>query len=156
MPADAPPGSPNGPRRFSSGPFKGRTLRQHIMRRLILVLPLSMLMIVLAKSGMMDRLLDRYTFKQTSWFDDTSLVQHLRLTVTHNGMTGDRPDCLLFVVNGDSPPTGTLIDVMQKHSGSCPNPDGSLPKLFTLRVDRTGQRVDTDQGTPGLFHPIPQ
>ncbi|MFT8718720.1 hypothetical protein [Acetobacter sp.] len=150
-----PPVSPDNAKRFGKGPFKGRTLKQHIVRRLVLVLPITVLMIVLAKTGAMDRLVDRYTFKPLSWFDDTALVQHLRLTVTHNGMTGDRPDCLLFVVNGNSPPTGTLIDVMEKHSGSCPNPDGSLPKLFTLRVDRPAQRVETDQGTPGEFHQIP-
>ncbi|GBR04065.1 hypothetical protein [Acetobacter oeni] len=149
------PGDTSGPRRFTSGPFKGRTLRQHIMRRLILVLPLTVLMIILAKSGLMDRLVDQYTFKPTSWFDDTALVQHLRMTVTRNGMTGDRPDCLLFVVNGNSPPTATMIDVMEKHSGTCPKPDLSLPKLFTLRVDRPAQRVETDQGTSGTFHPIP-
>ncbi|GBQ24133.1 hypothetical protein AA0472_1320 [Acetobacter estunensis NRIC 0472] len=146
----------SGPRRFGSGPFKGRSLKQHIARRLVLVLPLTVLMIVLAKTGALDRMLDRYTFKPMSWFDNNALVQHLRVTVTHNGMTGDRADCLLFIVNGDTPPQATLIDVMEKHSGSCPVPDGSLPKLFTLRVDRPAQRVETDQGSPGLFHPIPQ
>ncbi|MCH4089722.1 hypothetical protein [Acetobacter sp.] len=149
------PESGKGPRRFTSGPFKGRSLKQHILRRLILVLPLSLLMIVLAKSGFMDRLVDQYTFKPASWFDDTALVRHLRQQVTHNGMTGDRPDCLLFIVNGNSPPTATMIDVMEKHSGNCPNPDASLPKLFSLRVDRVAARVETDQGTPGQFHPVP-
>ncbi len=155
MAAPVTPKNLKEPRRFTSGPFKGRTLRQHIVRRLILVLPITVLMIILAKSGLMDRLVDQYTFKPVSWFDDTALVQHLRLTVTRNGMTGDRPECLLFVVNGNSPPTATMIDVMEKHSGKCPNPDMSLPKLFTLRVDRPAQHVDTDQGTPGSFHPIP-
>lgn len=145
---------PGTSRRFGKGPFKGRTLRQHIIRRLIMVLPLTALMIVVAKTGMLDRVVDHYTFRQTSWFDDTALVQHLRTMVTHNGMTGDRPECLLFVVDGNSPPDATKIEVMEKHSGSCPNPDGSLPRLFTLKVDRTGQRIYTDQGDPGTFHPV--
>ena len=35
------------------GPFAQRTLRQHVLRRLALVLPLTLLMIVLAKSGIL-------------------------------------------------------------------------------------------------------
>ncbi|GBQ94402.1 hypothetical protein AA23498_2018 [Acetobacter nitrogenifigens DSM 23921 = NBRC 105050] len=134
---------------------KPRTLRQHIIRRLIMVVPLSLGAIFLARSGILDRMVDSYTFQPTSWFDDSALVRHLRNVVTHNGMTGDRPDCLLFIVDGNSPPDGTKIDVMEKHSGSCPNPDKSLPKLFTLKVDRVDRQVFSDQGSPGTFHLIP-
>ncbi|GAN68170.1 hypothetical protein [Acetobacter orleanensis] len=137
------------------GPFRKRTLRQHILRRLMLVLPISVLVIVLAKSGVLDTLTDRYTFRPESWFDDTALVRHLRVTVTHNGMTQIKPDCLLFVVNGNDPPTASRIDVMQKTSGSCPGPKGELPKLFTLRIDRMNHVIMSDQGSPTLFHPIP-
>lgn len=137
------------------GPFTKRTLRQHILRRLAIVLPLSLMMILLAKTGTLDRLVDSYTFKPASWFDDTALVRHLRLKVTHNGMTHDRPDCLLFVVNGNDAPTASRIDVMEKHSGTCPGPKDDLPKLFTLRVDRLNRLVYSDQGSPGVFHPIP-
>ncbi|GBR46205.1 hypothetical protein AA11825_0276 [Acetobacter pomorum DSM 11825] len=137
------------------GPFAKRTLRQHILRRLAIVLPLSLMMILLAKTGTLDRLVDSYTFKPASWFDDTALVRHLRLKVTHNGMTHDRPDCLLFVVNGNDAPTASRIDVMEKHSGTCPGPKDDLPKLFTLRVDRLNRIVYSDQGSPGVFHPIP-
>ena len=137
------------------GPFKKRTLRQHVLRRLALVLPLCVLMIVLAKSGVLDTLTDRYTFKPESWFEDTALVRHLRVVVTHNGMSHDRPDCLLFVVNGNDPPTASRIDVMQKHSGTCPGPKEDLPKLFTLRIDRLNRIIMSDQGSPGTFHPIP-
>ncbi|OUI99021.1 hypothetical protein HK15_11835 [Acetobacter orientalis] len=137
------------------GPFKKRTLRQHILRRLALVLPISLLVIVLAKSGVLDTMADRYTFKSESWFEDTALVRHLRVLVTHNGMSHDRPDCLLFVVNGNDAPTATRIDVMQKHSGTCPGPKDELPKLFTLRIDRLNKVIMSDQGSPGTFHPIP-
>lgn len=143
------------PKMTSRGPFAKRTLRQHILRRLAIVLPLSLMMILLAKTGTLDRLVDSYTFKPASWFDDTALVRHLRLKVTHNGMTHDRPDCLLFVVNGNDAPTASRIDVMEKHSGTCPGPKDDLPKLFTLRVDRLNRLVYSDQGSPGVFHPIP-
>ncbi|MGO2958758.1 MAG: hypothetical protein ACTIDN_06935 [Acetobacter sp.] len=137
------------------GPFKKRTLRQHIVRRLMLVLPITILVIGLAKSGVLDTMADRYTFQPESWFDDTALVRHLRVLVTHNGMSHDNPDCLLFVVNGNDPSTGSRIDVMQKHSGTCPGPKDDLPKLFTLRVDRLNRTIMSDQGSPGTFHPIP-
>ncbi|GBR56558.1 hypothetical protein AA18889_0700 [Acetobacter senegalensis DSM 18889] len=143
------------PKITGRGPFAKRTLRQHILRRLAIVLPLSLMMILLAKTGTLDRLVDSYTFKPASWFDDTALVRHLRLKVTHNGMTHDRPDCLLFVVNGNDAPTASRIDVMEKHSGTCPGPKDDLPKLFTLRVDRLNRLVYSDQGSPGVFHPIP-
>lgn len=145
----------SSPKMTGRGPFTKRTLRQHILRRLAIVLPLSLMMILLAKTGTLDRLVDSYTFKPASWFDDTALVRHLRLKVTHNGMTHDRPDCLLFVVNGNDAPTASRIDVMEKHSGTCPGPKDDLPKLFTLRVDRLNRLVYSDQGSPGVFHPIP-
>ncbi|BAU39024.1 hypothetical protein APT_01942 [Acetobacter pasteurianus NBRC 101655] len=145
----------SSPKMTDRGPFAKRTLRQHILRRLAIVLPLSLMMILLAKTGTLDRLVDSYTFKPASWFDDTALVRHLRLKVTHNGMTHDRPDCLLFVVNGNDAPTASRIDVMEKHSGTCPGPKDDLPKLFTLRVDRLNRLVYSDQGSPGVFHPIP-
>lgn len=147
--------TPSPKKMTGRGPFAKRTLRQHILRRLAIVLPLSLMMILLAKTGTLDRLVDSYTFKPASWFDDTALVQHLRLKVTHNGMTHDRPDCLLFVVNGNDAPTASRIDVMEKHSGTCPGPKDDLPKLFTLRVDRLNRIVYSDQGSPGAFHPIP-
>lgn len=137
------------------GPFRKRTLRQHVLRRMALVVPISVLMIVLAKTGVIDTLTDRYTFRPESWFDDTALVRHLRVVVTHNGMTNIKPDSLLFVVNGNDPPTGSRIDVMQKTSGSCPGPKGELPKLFTLRIDRMNHVIMSDQGSPTQFHPMP-
>ncbi|MBS1000974.1 hypothetical protein JK169_08090 [Acetobacter persici] len=150
MTANAP--KPTPPLR---GPFRKRTLRQHVLRRLALVVPISVLVIVLAKTGTLDTLTDRYTFRPESWFDDTALVRHLRVMVTHNGMTPIKPDCLLFIVNGNDPPTASRIDVMQKTSGSCPGPKGDLPKLFTLRIDRMNRIIMSDQGSPNTFHPIP-
>ncbi|WP_338332416.1 hypothetical protein [Acetobacter sp. LMG 32666] len=148
----APKPSATGPKR---GPFAQRTLRQHVLRRLAMVLPLTLLMIVLAKSGILERMVDRYTFSAQSWYEDTALIQHLRLKVTQNGMTHDRPDCLLFVVNGNDQPTASRIEVMEKSTGTCPAPKGELNKLFTLKVDRMNRIILSDQGSPGLFHPIP-
>jgi hypothetical protein len=161
-PNTTPPTGPNWVKSLSGlltrgprGPAGKRTLRQHALRRIALVLPLALLMIGLSKSGMVERLVDRYTFRPESWFDDTALIRHLRLIITHNGMTHDRPECLLFIVNGNDAPTATRMDVMEKHSESCPGPKGELPKLFTLQVNRMERTVLSDQNSPGQFHPIP-
>ena len=152
---DKAPSSPRPTIGAKRGPFAKRTLRQHILRRLAMVLPLTVLMLVLAKSGILERMVDRYTFSAQSWYNDTALVQHLRLKITQNGMTHDRPECLLFVVNGNDQPTASRIDVMEKSTGTCPAPKGELNRLFTLKVDRMNRIILSDQGSPGLFHPIP-
>ncbi|MFT8851934.1 hypothetical protein [Acetobacter orientalis] len=137
------------------GPFKKRTLRQHILRRLALVLPISLLVIVLDKSGMLETIADRYTFKPESWFENTALTQHLRVLMTHNGMVHTPAKCLIFSLKGDDPPTASTMRVMEQHTGNCPGPKGETSELFTLRIDRLNKVIMSDQGSPGTFHPIP-
>ncbi|AQS86821.1 hypothetical protein A0U93_01365 [Neoasaia chiangmaiensis] len=137
-------------------PRKPRTLRQHLIRRLLVVIPASLLMVVLMKSGWIDFAADRMTFDKLSWFDNTKLVEHLRILVRHDGLTDEPAHCLMFIVNGDDPPNATRIDVMAKHVGNCPNPNGEFPKLFTVKVDKAERLLFTDAGTPGNFRPMPQ
>ncbi len=132
-----------------------RTLRQHIVRRVLMVIPASLLAIVLMKMGWLDQAADKLTFSRTSWFDDTALVEHLRVVLTHDGATDTPGRCLLFIVNGNTPMNGTMIDVMEKHSGSCSGDRKTLPKLFTVKVDRVDGIIESDRGTPGIFHPLP-
>ncbi|MEE8662648.1 MAG: hypothetical protein SOH81_03575 [Acetobacter sp.] len=148
--------------RLRSGSTPGqrpkRTLRQHVVRRLLMVLPLIALSLYVAKSKLPEKIVDHYTFNDMSWFNDSALIHHLRTVVTSNGMTDVPADCLLFIVNvvGDENVAGTAnIDVMEKHSKSCPKPDGSLTKLFALQVHRAARQILTDQGSPGTFHPLP-
>lgn len=131
-----------------------RSVKQHIMRRLLVVIPASVLMIVLMKAGVLDVAADKMTFNKLAWFDDTKLVEHLRVLVTHNGMTSQPGKCLVFIVNGNDPPQATRIDVMAKHIKGCPEPDKEPEKLFTIRVDKADRELATDQGTPGKFRPM--
>ncbi|GAJ29908.1 hypothetical protein AA0498_0983 [Acidomonas methanolica] len=140
--------------RLGSGRGKPRTMRQHIIRRLLVVLPASLLMVVLMKTGVLDVAADRMTFDKLAWFDDTKLVEHLRILVTHNGMTDEPGRCLVFIVNGNDPLNAQRIDVMAKHIKGCPDPDGKPQMLFTIRVDKADRELQTDHGTPGVFHPM--
>ncbi len=83
------------------------------------------------------------------------MVEHLRRLVVQRGLTGDRKECLLFVINGNDPPQAQRMQVWEKHTGGCPGAHGQLPVLFTLRVDRDRHSVQTDQGSPGHFHALP-
>lgn len=144
------------------GGRRGRlTMRQRIVRRLVMVVPMALLAVVAARMGWLDQAADQITFRHANWFDDTALVEHFRTVVTHNGMTDLPGRCVLFIVNGNDPPDATRFDVMAKHSGSCPGAKdpalkNTLPRLFTLRVDRVDQTVQTDWGSPGTFHSLPR
>lgn len=137
-------------------PRKSRTLKQHLFRRLLVVIPASLLMVVLMKSGWLDFAADHMTFDKLSWFDNTKLVEHLRILVRHDGLTDEPANCLIFIVNGDDPPNAMRVDVMGKHVGNCPNPDKSFPKLFTVKVDKPNRELFTDAGSPGIFRPMAQ
>ena len=144
------------PPRLSGRKRAPLTIRQRIVRRVLMVIPMALLAFIVMRMGWLDQAADRLTFSKVSWFDNTALVEHFRTIVTHNGMTHDRKDCLLFVLNGNDPPDATNLDVMERHSGSCPGDRNTLPRLFTLRVDRLSQSVQTDWQTPGVFHAMPQ
>jgi len=131
-------------------------LRQHIVRRLLMVVPTALLAILCLKMGWLDNAADKLSFSQTSWFDNTALVEHLRVVLPRKGLTDGTPGrCLLFIVNGNSPMNGTLIDVLQKHNGGCGGDPKELPKLMTVRVDRPDAIIETDKGSPGTFHRVP-
>lgn len=142
--------------RLGSGWRKPRTLRQHLIRRLFVLVPAALLGIVVMKMGWLDQAADKIQFDKLAWFDDTKLVEHLRVMVTHNGMTDVPSRCLIPIVNGADPANATRIDFMSKGTKDCPAKPGSFDKLFTIKVDRADRILATDYGTPGRFHPMPQ
>ena len=156
----SPPPLDSRPKKFSHQ----STLFRHIFRRFMLVLPICALMIILAQNNVIETLIDHYTFnKPQSWFDNPALIRHLRLLITHNDMTSNKPECLLFIIHGDDPITATRIDVLEKQSPTCShNTDDSHPplfpplphRLFTLRVNRLQQSIEIGQNSIGNFHPI--
>ena len=112
-------------------------------------------MVVLHFTGVLPRLQHRFFPEPVDWHNDYSTVEHLRDQVVARGLTHDARECLLFIINGNDPPSAQRFQVMEKHSGTCPGQRGQLPLLFTLRVDRDHGLVQTDQGSPGQFHALP-
>ncbi|WP_336762922.1 hypothetical protein [Asaia sp. VD9] len=153
-------GSENAPTpRLGSGRAgrrKPRTLKQHLLRRLVVLVPASLLAILVMKMGWLDQAADKIQFDRLAWFDNTKLVEHLRVLVTHNGMTDVPAKCLVPIVNGNDPPEATRIDFMERSNNGCPGKPGSFDRLFTIKVNRADRLLATDQGTPGRFHAMAQ
>ena len=133
----------------------GRPVRGRIVQRVLLALLAGLALLALQRLGLLDRLSGGAMPRGLDWSSDYQLVEQLRRVVVRDGLTHDSGDCLLFVINGNDPPDATQMDVMEKHSGSCPGTRGQLPKLFTLKVNRIGHVVQDDAGSPGSFHPLP-
>ena len=147
-PAD-PAAMPTPPQRRGA-----RTARSRIVQRVLVALMAGLALLALQRFGLLDRL-SGGALSNLDWSSDYPLVEHLRRQVVRDGLTHDSPDCLLFVINGNDPPDASRMDVMEKHSGSCPGTRGQLPRLFTLKVNRVAHSVGSDAGSPGSFHPLP-
>jgi hypothetical protein len=131
------------------------TPRARIVQRVLIALMAGLALLVLERMGLLNRLSAGVMPAQLNWSNDYQLVEYFRTVVVQDGLTHDAKDCLLFVINGNDPPNAVRMEVLEKHSGSCPGTRGQLPKLFTLKVDRLAHSVQTDAGSPGLFHPLP-
>ncbi len=142
-----------GPR---PGPRPAQSPKARLLRRVLIALMAGLGLVVLERTGVLDKATGTSLFgPRIDWSSDYALVEYLRGVVVDRGLTRDAKDCLLFVVNGNDPPNAVRMKVMEKHSGACPGDKTTLPLLFTLKVDRLGQTVQTDSGSPGLFHPLP-
>ncbi|GBR07374.1 MULTISPECIES: hypothetical protein [Asaia] len=142
--------------KLGSGRRKPRTLKQHLLRRLVVLVPVSLLAIVVMKMGWLDQAADKIQFDRLAWFDNTKLVEHLRVMVTHNGMTTVPAKCLVPIINGNDPPEATRVDFMQRSNDGCPGKAGTFDRLFTIKVNRADRLLATDQGSPGRFHAMAQ
>lgn len=145
------PGTPGGvtPGRRKLSP------RSRAIRRILLALLIGLSVLMLERTGLVEQWLGQLQPSHLDWRNDYQLVEQLRTLVVRKGLTHDRKDCLLFIIDGNDPPTGTRMQVMEKHSGTCPGTPGQLPRLFTLKVDRLAHQVQSDAGSPGQFHPLP-
>ncbi|MBF0862959.1 hypothetical protein HKD22_12855 [Gluconobacter kanchanaburiensis] len=125
------------------------------MRRLVVVIPAFLLMVVAVRTGLLDMSYDKITFGKLSWFDNTALVEHLRLVVVRDNLTDLPRHCLVFVVDGSADNNTPTMDVLGRHGNGCPGTTSSADKLFSLKIDRSERTVQTDAGTPGTFHNLP-
>ncbi len=140
------------PRLGRRRPKQPRSLKQHIIRRLVVLVPAFLLMFFVVRTGVLDSLYDQFTFSKLSWFDNTALVEHLRTIITRKGLTPLPRRCLVMVVNGDSSVNTPTIDVLGRHGNGCPGDKPSAELLFHVRVDRAGQSIMTDAGSPDMYH----
>ena len=130
--------------------------RRQLRTRVAAIVAAGVLVVVLHFTGLLDVLQRRIFPPPVHWASDYSVVEHLRGQVIARGLTHDAPDCLLFIINGNDPPEAQHIRVMEKHNAACPGTPGELPRLFTLLVDRGAGSVQSDDGSPGRFHPLAQ
>lgn len=141
--------------RFNVRRRRPRTVKQHLIRRLVIIVPAFLLMFILVRSGLLDVSYDKIRFNQLSWFDNTALVEHLRLIVTHDGLTDLPQRCLVFtLLKGDVSNNVVNMDVLGRHGHDCPGNTPSADKLFSLRVNRVEHSIETDSGSPGQFRPL--
>ena len=136
-------------------PVRSAWTRGRFIRRILIAALAGVTLLLLERTGVIERTLGQLQPERFDWSSDYPLVEHMRTVVVDRGLTHDRKDCLLFIINGNDPPDASRLEVMEKHSGTCPGTRGELPKLFTLKVNRLARTVQTDAGTPGIFHPLP-
>ncbi len=153
MPSRLPPRPPS-PSSRTPRPRPRLSTRSQVVRRILLAVLIGISLLLLDRSGVLEQWLGRGQASRLDWANDYSVVEYLRPLVVRRGLTHDARDCLLFIINGNDPPTASRFDVMEKHSGSCPGARGQLPKLFTIKVDRVDHTLSTDAGSPGQFHPF--
>lgn len=111
-------------------------------------------MVVVMRSGLLDTAYDHFTFGKLSWYDNTALVEHLRTVIIQQNLTPLPRKCLVFLVNGDASVNTPHIEVLGRQGHGCPGDKPAANTLFSLRIDRAQQSIQTDAGSPGLFHPL--
>lgn len=143
----------NGP---GNAPGRRPWTQRQLWLRIAAIFAAGALVAVLHFTGTLDRLQHRLFPPRVDWKNDYSVAQYLRDRVVDSGLTTDSKDCLLFIINGNDPLDAQRFRVVEKSTGKCPGPRGKLLQLFTLRIDRNAGTVQTDNGSPGMFHPLPQ
>lgn len=141
------------------------SLKQHLKRRLIVIAPLALLMFFMVYSGFLDKIglraHDKMTFNNgLSWFDNNALDEHLRVALMENHLNGHFPQkCLVLWFNGDARVNLIDVVVMGRYGNGCPMAEGKntpfAEPLFRFKIDRALKQVQTDAGSPGVFHPFP-
>jgi hypothetical protein len=87
--------------------------------------------------------------------ETTRVLQRVRSAVARNHLTKVVSQCLVFEVD-DSPPTGMiLVNVREKHDGTCGGDPATSPHLFSVRVSKKTNRMWSDaKSDTGEFEPL--
>ncbi len=112
-----------------------------------------------AQRGTFERASDAIFGPRTDWHNDYAMSERIYdLVVSRHLTTVPRP-CLLLDIHGGDPPEAQTMDVLERPTRACMGNEAAaikrIPRLFAMRVDRNTGRVETDQGSAGLFHALP-
>ena len=91
---------------------------------------------------------------KVDWNNDYAMIQELRRRIAADKLSDARPNCLLFIINGNDAPTDTRVRVLGKHNAECGGDPKTMPDLFLIKVDRTHGTALTDAGQRGQFKPL--
>ncbi|EMO7864347.1 hypothetical protein WDR94_001379 [Citrobacter amalonaticus] len=66
------------------------------------------------------------------------------------------PECTDYLYIPDNEPGVDVVDVVEKHGGSCPGDPQTQPRLFSVSVDKTTHKMESDINDPeeGVFSPL--
>lgn len=107
-----------------------------------------------APTGPLARLEARIFPPRVDWSNDYAMVQELRRRIAADGLSEAKPNCLLFIINGNDPPADTRVRVLAKHNADCGGDPKTMPDLFLVKVDRSKGTALADAGQRGQFKPL--
>ncbi|EGT3575888.1 hypothetical protein F6R83_23365 [Citrobacter amalonaticus] len=66
------------------------------------------------------------------------------------------PECTDYLYIPDNEPGVDVINVVEKHGGKCPGDPQTQPRLFSVSVDKTTHKMESDINDPeeGVFSPL--
>ena len=96
---------------------------------------------------------------RVDWRNDYAMSERVYDLIVSHRLTAVPRSCLLLNIHGGDPPSAQTMDVFERPTKACIGDAAAtakrIPDLFAMRVDRDTGRVETDQGSPGLFHALP-
>ena len=160
-----------------SSPTTRRTVNptRRLIRRVIAALLFGFALLALFKSGLLPqsalgpqpgtpeitapasplaRLEAKIFPPKVDWANDYAMVQELRRRIAADGLSDAKPNCLLFIINGNDPPNDTRVRVLGKHNAECGGDPKTMPDLFLVKVDRAHGTATADAGQRGQFEPL--
>ena len=109
--------------------------------------------------GSVQRASDAIFGPRVDWRSDYAMSERVYDLIVAHRLTAVPRACLLLNIHGGDPPSAQTMDVFERPTKACMGDAAAraerIPDLFAMRVDRDRGRVETDAGTPGLFHALP-
>lgn len=83
------------------------------------------------------------------------IVQLVRKTLEEKKLLIS-PECTDYLYIPDNEPGVDVVDVVEKHGGSCPGDPQTQPRLFSVSVDKKTHKMESDINDPegGTLSPL--